>query len=289
VTGILLVDKPEGISSAGAIRALKARLAGAKVGHLGTLDPFASGLLPLCVGEATKVARYLLLERKAYTGTIRLGVETDTLDGTGQVTAIARVPSLSPDAVAAAGARFVGPQRQVPPMFSALKREGVPLYKLARRGIAVERAAREIEIGRFEVTLRDPERIEFAVECSKGTYVRVLAADLGRALGTVAHLERLRRTRVGGFDVEQAYAPAVLAEMDVLPLIPVRAALTALRVFMLDAEALVQLRRGQQGPLRRLAAPAPGEAALVVDDRGTAAALVEAGADGWRVARMLAC
>jgi tRNA pseudouridine55 synthase len=289
VTGILLVDKPEGISSAGAIRALKARLAGAKVGHLGTLDPFASGLLPLCVGEATKVARYLLLERKAYTGTIRLGVETDTLDGTGQVTAIARVPSLSPDAVAAAGARFVGPQRQVPPMFSALKREGVPLYKLARRGIAVERAAREIEIGRFEVTLRDPERIEFAVECSKGTYVRVLAADLGRALGTVAHLERLRRTRVGWFDVEQAYAPAALAEMDVLPLIPLRAALTALRVFTLDAEALVQLRRGQQAPLRRLAAPAPGEAALVVDDRGTAAALVEAGADGWRVARMLAC
>jgi tRNA pseudouridine55 synthase len=289
VTGILLVDKPEGMSSAGAIRALKARLAGAKVGHLGTLDPFASGLLPLCVGEATKVARYLLLERKAYTGTIRLGVETDTLDGTGQVTAIARIPSLSPDAVAAAGARFVGPQRQVPPMFSALKREGVPLYKLARRGIAIERAAREIEIARFEVTLRDPERIEFAVECSKGTYVRVLAADLGRALGTVAHLERLRRTRVGGFDVEQAYAPAVLAEMDVLPLIPVRAALTALRVFMLDAEALVQLRRGQQAPLRRLAAPAPGEAALVVDDRGTAAALVEAGADGWRVARMLAC
>jgi tRNA pseudouridine55 synthase len=289
VTGILLVDKPEGMSSAGAIRALKARLAGAKVGHLGTLDPFASGLLPLCVGEATKVARYLLLERKAYTGTIRLGVETDTLDGTGQVTAIARIPSLSPDAVAAAGARFVGPQGQVPPMFSALKRKGVPLYKLARRGIAIERAARQIEIGRFEVTLRDPERIEFAVECSKGTYVRVLAADLGRALGTVAHLERLRRTRVGGFDVEQAYAPAVLAEMDVLPLIPVRAALTALRVFMLDAEALVQLRRGQQAPLRRLAAPAPGEAALVVDDRGTAAALVEAGADGWRVARMLAC
>src|SRR4029453_229086 len=117
---------------------------------------------------------------------------------TGPVPAIARVPSLPPDEVASAGARFVGPQRQVPPMFSALKREGVPLYKLARRGIAIERAAREIEIGRFEVTLRDPEHIEFAVECSKGTYVRVLAADLGRALGTVAHLERLRRPRVGG-------------------------------------------------------------------------------------------
>ena len=287
MTGILLVDKPEGMSSAGAIRVLKGRLGGAKVGHLGTLDPFASGLLPLCVGEATKVARYLLLERKAYTGTIRLGVETDTLDRTGQVTATAAVPPLSPAEVAAAAARFVGRQRQVPPMFSALKRAGVPLYKLARRGIAVERAAREIEIGRFELTLRDAERLEFAVECSKGTYVRVLAADLGRALGTVGHLERLRRTRVGGFDVDAAHTPDALAEMSVLPQIPVREALTALRVFTLDTEALVQLRRGQQAPLRRLAAPTPGEAALVVDERGTAAALVEAGPDGWRVARML--
>ena len=288
MTGILLVDKPEGMSSAGAIRVLKGRLGGAKVGHLGTLDPFASGLLPLCVGEATKVARYLLLERKAYTGTIRLGVETDTLDRTGQVTSTAAVPPLSPQGVAAAAARFVGRQHQVPPMFSALKREGVPLYKLARRGIAVERAAREIEIGRFDVTLHDAERLEFAVECSKGTYVRVLAADLGRALGTVAHLEHLRRTRVGGFDVEAAHVPDVLAEMSALPLIPVREALAALRVFTLHPDALVQLRRGQQAPLRGLEAPIPGEAALIVDDQGIAAALVEAGTDGWRVARMLA-
>jgi tRNA pseudouridine55 synthase len=267
---------------------LKGRLGGAKMGHLGTLDPFASGLLPLCVGEATKVARYLLLERKAYVGTIRLGAETDTLDRTGQVTARAPVPPLSADAVGAAGVRFLGTQRQVPPMFSALKRDGVPLYRLARRGIAVERAAREIEIGRLDLTLRDPEHVDFAVECSKGTYVRVLAADLGRALGTVAHLERLRRTRVGGFDVETAHPPEALAAMDVLPLVPVREALAALRVFTLDAEALRQLRRGQQAPLRLLAAPMPGEAALVVDDRGTAAALVEAGTAGWRVARMLA-
>jgi len=288
VTGILLVDKPEGMSSAGAIRVLKRRLGGTKVGHLGTLDPFASGLLPLCIGEATKVARYLLLERKAYVGTIRLGVETDTLDRTGEVTERAPVPALSPEQVGAAGASFLGPQQQVPPMFSALKRDGVPLYKLARRGIAVEREAREIEIGRFELTLRDAERLDFAVECSKGTYVRVLAADLGRALGTVAHLERLRRTRVGGFDIDVAHPPDALAEMAELPLIPVREALAALRVFTLDAEAVQQLRRGQQTPLRGLAAPAPGEAALVVDDRGTAAALVEGGAAGWRVARMLA-
>jgi tRNA pseudouridine55 synthase len=288
VTGILLVDKPEGMSSAGAIRVLKRRLGGAKVGHLGTLDPFASGLLPLCIGEATKVARYLLLERKAYVGTIRLGIETDTLDRTGQVTTRALVPALSFDAVRAAGRGFLGSQRQVPPMFSALKRDGVPLYKLARRGIAIERPPREIEIGRFDLVLRDAERIDFAVECSKGTYVRVLAADLGRSLGTVAHLESLRRTRVGGFAVEAAHPPDALAGMDELPLIPVREALATLRVFSLDAEALQQLRRGQQAPLRLLAAPAPGEAALVIDEHGTAAALVEGGADGWRVARMLA-
>ncbi len=288
MTGILLVDKPEGLSSAGAIRVLKGRLDGAKVGHLGTLDPFASGLLPLCVGEATKVARYLLLERKGYSGTIRLGIETDTLDRTGQVTGTAAVPRLSPATVAAAAARFLGAQRQVPPMFSALKRDGVPLYKLARRGIAVERPPRDIDIGRFEVTVRDSERIDFAVECSKGTYVRVLAADLGRSLGTVAHLEHLRRTRVGAFEVAAAHLPEALAAMPVLPLIPVREALAALRAFTLDAGALLQLRRGQQAPLRRLAAPAPGEAALVVDDGGRAAALVEASADGWRVARMLA-
>jgi len=287
VTGILLVDKPEGMSSAGAIRVLKGRLAGAKVGHLGTLDPFASGLLPLCVGEATKVARYLLLERKAYVGTIRLGVETDTLDRTGQVTATADIPPLSKDAVAAVGACFVGPQRQVPPMFSALKRDGVPLYKLARRGVAVEREARAIEIVRFDLTLRGADQVDFVVECSKGTYVRVLAADLGRALGTVAHLDVLRRTAVGAFRVEDAHPPAVLAAMPDLPLLPIRDALTELRTFALSPAELGLLRHGQQGPLSALPTPGPDEAALVVDGSGAVAALLEPGPQGWRLARLL--
>ena len=287
MNGILLVDKPEGLSSAGAIRRLKARLGPAKVGHLGTLDPFASGLLPLCIGEATKVAGYLLLERKAYTGTIRLGTETDTLDRTGQVTATAPVPALSAATVNELARRFVGPQQQVPPMFSALKRDGVPLYKLARRGIAVERAAREIEIGRLELTARG-DALDFALECSKGTYVRVLAADLGRALGTVAHLAELRRTAVGAFRVEDAHTPETLTAMPALPLLPIRAALAGLRAFTFEPDALAMLRRGQQGPLRRLPAPRPGEAALVVDEAGTAAALVDVGPVGWRLARLLA-
>jgi tRNA pseudouridine55 synthase len=172
-------------------------------------------------------------------------------------------------------------------MYSALKRDGVPLYKLARRGLEVERAAREIEIRRLELIQRDRERIDFTVECSKGTYVRVLAADLGRALGTVAHLERLRRTAVGAFHVADAHTPDTLAAMTALPLVSVRDALAGLRAFTLEMDALAALRRGQQGALRRLPRGTTGDAALVVDDGGTVAALLEAGPEGWRLARML--
>jgi tRNA pseudouridine55 synthase len=286
VTGILLVDKPEEMSSAGAIRVLKGRLGGAKVGHLGTLDPFASGLLPLCIGEATKVARYLLLERKAYTGTIRLGVETDTLDRTGRATGMAEVPALTHERLTDVAGRFLGRQHQVPPMFSALKRDGVPLYKLARRGIEVERAPREIEITRFDLVVRDPERLDFVLECSKGTYVRVLAADVGRALATVAHLERLRRTAVGAFRVDDAHPPEALAAMPQLPLVSIREALAGLRVFEMGPDELARLRHGQQAPLGGLP-PASEGAALVVDASGLAVALIEIGQAGWRLARLL--
>src|SRR5205807_2279239 len=154
------------------IRALKPRLGRIKVGHLGTLDPFASGLLPLCLGEATKVARYLLVEEKAYEGTIRLGTATDTLDRTGTPVDTAPVPALAQAALDVLAARFTGRQQQVPPMYSALKRDGVPLYALARRGLEVERAPREITIDRLELVLRAPDRIDFRLVCSKGTYVR---------------------------------------------------------------------------------------------------------------------
>ena len=287
MTGILLVDKPEGLSSAGVIRALEDRLRGTKVGHLGTLDPFASGLLPLCVGEATKVARYLLLERKAYTGTIRLGAETDTLDRTGRVVATAPVPGDVAARLDAVAATFVGRQRQTPPMYSALKRGGTPLYALARRGVVVEREARDIEIRRLDLVPRDPEHIDFAVEWSKGTYVRVLAADVGRALGTVAHLEGLRRTTVGTFRIDDALPPEALAAMAELPLVPVREALAGLRAFGLEADALGALRQGQQAPLRALPPPRPQEAAVVVDGAGNVTALLESSTAGWRLARLL--
>jgi tRNA pseudouridine55 synthase len=291
VTGILLVDKPEGTTSAGVIRALKPRLGRTRVGHLGTLDPFASGLLPLCLGEATKVARYLLVEEKAYTGTIRLGLQTDTLDRTGTTVETAAVPRLDPAAVTAVAARFTGRQRQVPPMYSALKREGVPLYKLARRGIEVPREPRDIEIRRLELTVVAPDRIDFAVECSKGTYVRVLAAEIGTALGTVAHLEQLRRTRVGRFSIAEATPlDRLLSAGDApLPVLGVREALAHYDAYVAPTESLVRLRHGQQEPLTRLPPPHDGtDVALVLDPSGNVAAVIEAVAGRWRLARLLA-
>lgn len=294
MTGILLVDKPEGTTSAGVIRALAPHLGQTKVGHVGTLDPFASGLLPLCLGDATKVARYLLLEHKTYVGTIRLGSATDTLDRTGQTVETAAVPALDRAEVDAVAARFTGPQEQVPPMYSALKRDGVPLYKLARRGIDVAREPRRIEISRLALLLRDAERIDFEVECSKGTYVRVLAADVGRALKTVAHLERLRRTQVGAFRIEEARPLDALLALPAgapLPLVPVRDALAGYAAFPVPSGALTRLRRGQQDALARLAQPrSAGETALLLDDAGVVAAVIESsGAHPvWRLVRLLA-
>jgi tRNA pseudouridine55 synthase len=290
--GVLLVDKPEGTTSAGVIRALRARLGRRKVGHLGTLDPFASGLLPLCVGEATKVARYLIVENKAYEGSIRLGVATETLDPTGAVTERVAVPELSPAAVAEAGERFLGEIRQTPPMFSAIKQGGVPLYRLARKGVRVEREARRVRIDAFDLELQAPDRIEFRVRCSKGTYVRVLAADLGRALGTVAHLERLRRTAVGRFHVRDAWSIEALREARedaTLPLVPIAAALVDLARFTLSAEELATLRRGQQQPLAALTAGRDGETALLISAPGEdVRGLIQMHAEtGWRLVRLI--
>lgn len=289
MNGILLVDKPEGTTSAGVIRALKPTLGSQRIGHLGTLDPFASGLLPLCIGEATKVARYLLLEDKAYTGRIRLGTETDTLDRTGRPTVTAPVPVLEPADVERTAAGFVGVRRQQPPMYSALKRDGVPLYKLARQGVEVEREARPITISALTCRLVAPDRIEFAVHCSKGTYVRVLAAEVGRALGTVAHLEELRRSQVGAFSVGDARRPEDLAATPLheWPLIPIPEALPGLRRFALPAPALSALRHGQQTALAALPRGREGEAALVMDGAAVAVVIEADARQGWRVVRVL--
>jgi tRNA pseudouridine55 synthase len=289
--GLLLVDKPEGLTSAGVIRALKGALGSTKVGHLGTLDPFASGLLPLCLGEATKVARYLLVEDKAYTGSIRLGVETDTLDRTGTPTANAAVPPSEALRLVDVTAAYTGAIEQVPPMYSALKRDGVPLYKLARRGVSVDRAARSVVIRSLVLTLVAPDQMDVTVECSKGTYVRVLAADIARALGTVGHLAALRRTGVGAFRVEDAWGLARLqgTPREQWPVISVRRALAGLEAFVMVDELLCRLRRGQQGALRELPRGRSGQVAVVVPDGGDEVeAVIEVAPDGgWRVVRML--
>jgi tRNA pseudouridine55 synthase len=201
--GLLLLDKPVGPSSSAVLQAVKRLLDAAKAGHAGTLDPRASGLLPLLFGEATKFAQFGLDAPKAYLADVRLGVATDSGDAEGAVVSRAAV-AVGDAELRAALARFHGEIEQVPPMHSALKHEGRPLYKLAREGQSVPREPRRVVIHEIELLGREAELLRLRIRCSKGTYVRQLAVDLGLALGTVAHLEALRRTAVGGLSLSQA-------------------------------------------------------------------------------------
>lgn len=206
IDGILLIDKPQDWTSHDVVNFVRRRFNLSKTGHCGTLDPFATGLLVLLLGKATKLQDQLMSQDKTYAGTIRFGVETDTEDRTGEVIASSDASQLSAEVLAAAVARFIGPQAQTPPMVSALKVGGKPLYKLARQGKTIERTARPIVIHSFDlqdIRLNKSEA-DFVVRCSKGTYVRTLAADLGRALGCGAHLQELRRLASGKLQVEQA-------------------------------------------------------------------------------------
>lgn len=203
VDGVLLLDKPTGMTSNAALQKARWLFNAAKAGHTGTLDPLATGLLPLCFGEATKFAGELLDAGKTYLATVRLGVVTDTADAEGRVLATHPVTVGEAD-VRVLLPRFTGEISQVPPMHSALKRDGVPLYELARQGIEVERAPRRVTIHALELSNWADDRFDLTVECSKGTYVRTLAADIGMALGCGAHLAALRRTRVGTLDLANA-------------------------------------------------------------------------------------
>ncbi len=203
LSGFLLVDKPAGPTSFAVVRRVRKALQVKKAGHLGTLDPFATGLLPLALGEATKLVPFLEGADKTYWAEVRLGVETDTQDATGAVTA--RCEALpDPAAVQAAVARFVGEIEQIPPMYSAVRHQGQRLYRLARRGEQVEVPPRKVTIYRLEVKEIALPRVILEVACGKGTYIRTLAHDLGRALGCGAHLAALRRLAVGPFPVTAA-------------------------------------------------------------------------------------
>lgn len=293
VHGILLVDKPEGLSSAAVVARVKHELGQRKVGHLGTLDPFATGLLPICVGEGTKLAQFLAADAKRYVGEIALGTVTDTLDRTGTVVERRSVPPLAPGAVARAVATLRGPIMQTPPMYSALKRDGVPLYRLARAGQEIARAPRPVQVTAFDVAVIAPDRLAFAVDCSKGTYVRVLAHDLGAALGTGAHLHSLRRTGFGPFRIDDAVPLdrlGRLAEAGALPLLSPSAAMTGYRAIVADAPLIAAIRHGRQYALRVLGAPrAVSEVVRIESADGALIAVAEAaGEEGWRLARVMA-
>jgi tRNA pseudouridine55 synthase len=199
VHGILLLDKPAGMSSNQAVQRVRWLLQARKAGHTGTLDPFATGLLPICLGEASKTAAFMLDADKTYEARARLGVATDTGDIEGTLVREAPVPDLDAAAIDAALAGFLGSQEQVPPMYSALKHQGQPLYKLAREGKQVEREPRLVTIHELECLAWKPPDLAFRVRCSKGTYVRTLAEDIAAALGSCAHLRALRRTASGAF------------------------------------------------------------------------------------------
>ena len=199
VCGILLLDKPLGLSSNAALQKVRRLLGADKAGHVGSLDPLATGMLPICLGEATKIAGDILAGQKRYRFTIALGTRTATGDVEGAVVETLPVPAIEDATLEATLQRFRGRTSQVPPMYSALKRDGQPLYKLARAGVEVERAPRDIEIFELVVMSRAEAHIELEALCSKGTYIRVLAEDIGRALGTCGHVAALRRLWVEPF------------------------------------------------------------------------------------------
>ena len=239
VDGALLLDKPVGLTSNAALQKAKKALGAAKAGHAGTLDPLASGLLIVLFGEATKFAGPLLDADKEYVATLKLGERTTTGDAEGEViqTRPVRIEGLAPVLE-----RFKGQIEQVPPMHSALKHKGTPLYRLARRGEEVARAPREVRIAQLEVLESAPPRLVLRVVCSKGTYIRTLAEDIGEALGCGAHLAGLRRTGSGRFRVEDARGLDALDEDCVLPLPALVEGLA--RVELTGAQE-VRLRQGQ--------------------------------------------
>lgn len=202
--GILLIDKPSDHTSHDVVARVRRKLAMKRIGHAGTLDPMATGLLIMLVGKATSASQFLISLDKEYTGTIRLGVSTNSQDAEGEVVETRPVPLLTEAQVNAAIATFLGDQYQTPPMFSAIKIDGVPLYKSARKGEEVEREPRFIRVMSWELTRFAPPELDFRLRCSKGTYVRTLAHDLGNKLGCGGHLSALRRTATHTFRVEQA-------------------------------------------------------------------------------------
>ncbi len=225
VDGLLLLNKPSGMTSNRALQLVRRLLNAQKAGHTGSLDPAATGMLPLCFGEATKVCAYLLEADKSYRVTVKLGVATDTGDGDGQESETASVPELSKEDWNEVLQGFCGNSTQIPPMYSALKKDGKRLYELARKGETVERKPRPIRVEQIRLLELAGTRLVFRVSCSKGTYIRVLVEDMARKAGTVAHTARLHRETVGDFDSADMLDMAAVEALAEQGLEPLRAEL----------------------------------------------------------------
>ena len=248
VSGVLLLDKPFGISSNGALQVAKRLYQAAKAGHTGNLDPIATGLLPVCFGEATKFSQYLLDANKTYQAVFKLGQTTTTGDSEGEVTSRCPV-DVTRAQVERVLQQFIGPILQVPPMYSALKFQGKALYTYARAGVEIERTAREVTIYGLTLDTFAGDELTVTVECSKGTYIRVLAEDMGRALGCGAFMQALRRTRTGGFEIGQAVTLEQLEELGIedrdRQLLPPDCLVSEFPKITLDRDSAFYFRQGQ--------------------------------------------
>ena len=272
VDGILVLDKPLGMSSNAALQEVKQLFNAAKVGHTGSLDPLATGMLPLCFGEATKFSQFLLDSDKRYQVSAQLGVRTNCGDREGEVIQRAEV-KVDAQQIDAALADFRGAIEQVPSMFSALKYQGQPLYELARQGINVERPARQIHVHHYELLAFDGEYAQFDVLCSKGTYVRTLIDDLGQVLGCGAHVSALRRLQCGPYRTEQMYSLEQLTELALADepgaldqtLLPVASCVDDWPQLQLDGSSGFYLQQGQAVVVPK--APVEGLVALFCQDQ----------------------
>ena len=274
--GVLVVDKPAGPTSHDVVDRVRRALGTRRAGHTGTLDPFATGVLPVCVGKATRLARFLAEGEKAYEATIRLGLATTTDDLRGEPLGPRRPVEVDRAAVEAACRRLTGPSRQVPPAYSARRVGGHRLYELARRGVEVDREATPVVVHAFDVVGFAGDHVDAVVRCSPGTYVRALARDLGEALGTGGHLVALRRTRSGQFTLAQAVDGGVPSPAWTERLLPLASLLPDLPAVEVRPEGAAALRHGRDltAPLLSSAFPRePSEHFRVVDQSGALLAL----------------
>ncbi|MEN6669624.1 tRNA pseudouridine(55) synthase TruB [Psychrobacter sp. B38] len=255
VSGVILIDKPKGLTSQQVVSKVKYLFKSPnhdskKAGHTGTLDPMATGLLPICMGEATKFSHYQLDADKSYQATILLGSQTDTGDAEGQIIAQAPIPKFDDACLEQIAQQFLGAQQQIPPMYSALKKDGKKLYEYARAGIELERPPRDIVIKAIDIKVIDHEQLQLTVTCTKGTYVRVLGEDIAKALGTLGHLTALRRSQVGHFMVDNAIALSELEAMTFADragqLMPVDACINIAAELTLLPEQCARIHMGQR-------------------------------------------